>query len=83
MFRNSLYPINPTTIFHGDGRIKAFCDGFGDDGQLIGFQLLDHFLLAGNDGINLAALAVEIIGYVALQTILGEWKREVAKIILV
>ena len=42
--------------------VEALGDGLGDDGQLIGFQLLNHFLLPGNDGINLAALAVEVVG---------------------
>lgn len=55
-----------TAVLHGHIGIQTFCDGFGDDGQLIGFQFLDHFLLAGNDGVDLTTLTVEVIGALAL-----------------
>jgi len=65
MLRYLPNPLNPA-VLHGHIGIQTLGDGFGDDGQLIGFQLLDHFLLPGNDGINLAALAVEVVGNAAL-----------------
>ena len=65
MIRYLPNPLDPA-VFHGHMGIQTFCDSFGDNGQLIGLQLLNHFLLPGNDGVNLAALAVKVVGNAAL-----------------
>ncbi len=61
--------------------VEALGDGLGDDGQLIGFQLLDHFLLPGNDGVNLATLAVEVVGDAFLNRNIWCGNNEISKIL--
>lgn len=59
--RNLPYP-REAAVFHGDIRVKAFGDGFGDEGKLVGAELFLALANKFHRFVDAGALGLEVVG---------------------